>query len=46
MWRMWKQAALYGLLLAIGAVVLQWLDYLRLARVHSTEIFREFRLGS
>ena len=30
---MWKQAAFYGVLLAVGTLVLQWLDYQRLARV-------------
>lgn len=36
---MWKQAALYGLLLAAGAIALQWLDYQRLARLHSGEVY-------
>lgn len=35
----WRQAALYGALLALGATVLQWLDYRWLARTHSTEIY-------
>jgi DNA-binding NarL/FixJ family response regulator len=35
----WKRAAIYGALLAAGALVLQWLDYQRLARVHSGEIY-------
>ena len=30
---MWKQAILYGLLLALGTVALQWLDYQRMARL-------------
>ena len=30
---MWKQAAFYGVLLAVGTLVLQWLDYQRRARV-------------
>ena len=37
--RIWKQAALYGILLAMGAVGLQWLDYQRLARAHPGEIY-------
>ena len=36
---MWKQAALYGLLLALGTLGLQWLDYQRMARVHAGEIY-------
>jgi len=36
---MWKRAAIYGVLLAAGALGLQWLDYLRLARVHSNDIY-------
>jgi DNA-binding CsgD family transcriptional regulator len=35
----WKQAALYGILLAVAAVGLQWLDYQRLARAHPGEIY-------
>ena len=35
---MWKQAALYGVLLAAGTLGLQWLDYQRLARVHSGDV--------
>lgn len=35
----WRHAALYGALLAFGAVVLQWLDYRWLARTHSTEFY-------
>jgi DNA-binding CsgD family transcriptional regulator len=35
----WRHAALYGALLALGAVVLQWLDYRWLARTHSTEFY-------
>lgn len=35
----WRHAALYGALLAIGAVILQWLDYRWLARTHSTELY-------
>lgn len=36
---MWKQIAAYGVLLAAGALALQWLDYQRMARTHSGEIF-------
>jgi DNA-binding CsgD family transcriptional regulator len=36
---MWKRAAIYGALLAAGALVLQWLDYQRLARMHSGDIY-------
>jgi DNA-binding CsgD family transcriptional regulator len=36
---MWKRAAIYGALLAAGTLGLQWLDYLRLARMHSSEIY-------
>lgn len=36
---MWKRVILYGLLLAIGTAALQWLDYLRLARAHSDELY-------
>jgi len=32
---MWRRAALYGLALAAGAALLQWLDYQRLARAQS-----------
>lgn len=36
---MWKRAIYYGVLLAVGAVALQWLDYQRLARVYPGEIY-------
>ncbi|HWA91326.1 MAG TPA: response regulator transcription factor [Rhizomicrobium sp.] len=36
---MWKRVVLYGALLAAGAVALQWLDYLRLVRTHSGDIY-------
>lgn len=36
---MWKQALGYGMLLAAGALVLQWLDYQRLARAYPGEIY-------
>lgn len=32
---MWRRALLYGLLLAAGALALQWLDYQRVARLHA-----------
>jgi DNA-binding CsgD family transcriptional regulator len=35
----WKQATLYGLLLALGTFALQWLDYQRMARVHAGDIY-------
>lgn len=37
--RMGKQVAIYGVLLAAGTAGLQWLDYQRLARLHSTEVY-------
>ncbi len=36
---MWRRIALYGLLLAGAATLLQWLDYQRLARTHWEEIY-------
>ena len=36
---MWKRVALYGALLALGTLALQWLDYQRLARAHSGDIY-------
>ncbi|HEY8878777.1 MAG TPA: response regulator transcription factor [Roseateles sp.] len=36
---MWKRAALYGLALAAGTGLLQWLDYRRLARAHSETVY-------
>jgi len=36
---MWKRAAIYGALLAAGTFALQWLDYQRLARAHSGDIY-------
>jgi len=36
---MWKQLVGYGALLAAGAFALQWLDYQRLARMHSGDIY-------
>jgi DNA-binding CsgD family transcriptional regulator len=36
---MWKRAAIYGVLLAAGTLGLQWLDYLRLVRMHSGDLY-------
>ena len=36
---MWKRAGLYGVLLGAGTLALQWLDYQRLARSHSGDIY-------
>ena len=36
---MWKQVAFYGALLAVGTFVLQWLDYVRLARAYTGDIY-------
>lgn len=36
---MWKRLIGYGALLAAGTLALQWLDYRRLARAHSDEIY-------
>ncbi|HEV2110355.1 MAG TPA: LuxR C-terminal-related transcriptional regulator [Gammaproteobacteria bacterium] len=36
---MWRHAALYGSLLAAGTFALQWLDYRRLARAYSTDLY-------
>jgi DNA-binding NarL/FixJ family response regulator len=36
---MWKRVVGYGALLAAGTLALQWLDYLRLARTHSGDIY-------
>lgn len=36
---MWKRVVGYGALLALGALALQWLDYARLARMHSGDIY-------
>lgn len=36
---MWKQAGLYGVLLGAGTLALQWLDYQRLARAHTGDIY-------
>lgn len=42
---MWKQIALYGTLLALGTLGLQWLDYQRMARLHSQDLY-EFLLAA
>lgn len=34
-----KQVIFYGILLAVGTLALQWLDYLRLARSHTGDIY-------
>jgi DNA-binding CsgD family transcriptional regulator len=36
---MWKRVLSYGLLLAAGTFALQWLDYQRLARTQSLEVY-------
>lgn len=36
---MWKRVVFYGALLAAGTLALQWLDYQRMARAHSGEIY-------
>ena len=36
---LWKPVLGYGALLALGAVLLQWLDYQRLARSHAGDIY-------
>jgi len=36
---MWKRVLFYGACLAIGTLALQWLDYQRLARAHSSDIY-------
>ncbi len=36
---MWKRVANYGALLAAGTLGLQWLDYQRLARLHSGDVY-------
>ena len=36
---MWKRVVSYGAMLAAGTLVLQWLDYQRLARMHSGDIY-------
>lgn len=36
---MWKRVVGYGSLLGAGTLALQWLDYQRLARMHSGDIY-------
>ena len=36
---MWKRVFAYGALLAAGTLALQWLDYQRLARMHSGDLY-------
>src|SRR5271166_4893158 len=36
---MWRRAAIYGALLAAGTLALQCLDYQRMARAHSGDIY-------
>jgi DNA-binding CsgD family transcriptional regulator len=36
---MWKRVVTYGALLAAGTLALQWIDYQRLARMHSGDIY-------
>ena len=36
---MWKQLVVYGALLAAGTFALQWLDYQRLVRMHSGDVY-------
>lgn len=36
---MWKRLVAYGALLAMGTLALQWLDYQRLARMHTGDIY-------
>lgn len=36
---MWKKVALYGAFLAAGTLALQWLDYQRLARAHTSDVY-------
>lgn len=36
---MWKRATLYGAALALGTLGLQWLEYQRLVRAHSGELY-------
>lgn len=36
---MWKRVAIYGACLALGTLLLQGLDYLRLVRRHTTDVY-------
>src|SRR3546814_10271485 len=42
---MWKRIAVYGLLLGLGTLVLQWLDYQRMARLRMGDVY-DFLLGA
>ena len=37
--KMWKRVVGYGALLAAGTLALQWLDYPRLVRMHSGDVY-------
>jgi DNA-binding CsgD family transcriptional regulator len=37
--KLWRQAIVYGALLGAGTFALAWLDYQRLARTHTGEIY-------
>ena len=39
MWRDWKRLLIYGAVLGAGTLALQWMDYDRLARAHSTDFY-------
>ncbi len=39
MWRDWKRLLIYGAVLGAGTLALQWMDYGRLARAHSTDFY-------
>jgi len=36
---MWKRVAIYGVLLAAGTLLLQWLDYQRLVRTSAADVY-------
>ena len=36
---MWKRVVGYGALLAAGTLALQWIDYQRMARMHSGDVY-------
>ncbi|QIG78694.1 helix-turn-helix transcriptional regulator [Stakelama tenebrarum] len=38
-WKQWRQIALYGAALAVGVLLLEWIDYQRLARTNSSDIW-------
>lgn len=39
MWRDWKRLLIYGAVMGAGTLALQWMDYGRLARTHSTDFY-------